>query len=235
MAELPENAAVGPAAVFPEEPFPCHHCGQMLAPGCRVCPSCKQAIDPGKIARPQVAAPVAEQVIPAPVQQYARFSWSIFFATLGIWLFVALTTERLLGPERGQILLGGLVILSSVWVLHDARAKNIPKPLRWSIGSFLLWIFIFPWYLARRKTPQASCPFIEGESGRVVRTLLFILLVFFLISALMMLLKGPPKVSPGGNNPDTHGTGMPGGKIAGFTHSAGPQSAASAPSEASQT
>jgi hypothetical protein len=235
MAELPDDAAVSPAAVFPDEPFPCHHCGQMLAPGCRVCPSCKKAIDPGKIVRPEVPAPAAEPVTPAPVLQYARFSWSFFFATFAIWLFVALITERLLGPERGQVLLGGLVILSSVWVLHDARAKNIPKPLRWSIGSFLLWIFIFPWYLARRRTPQASCPFIEGESGRVVRTLLFILLVFFLISALMMLLKGPSKVSPGGNKPDTHGITMPGGKIAAFTHSAEPQSAASAPSEASQT
>ncbi len=223
-----------PMAAFPDEPFACPHCGQMLAPSCRVCPSCREAIDPNDIVRPDVVIPIASQVIPLPAKEYARFSWSIFFATLGIWLLVALIAERFLGYEKGQLALGGLVILSSVWVLHDAREKNIPKPLRWSLGSFLLWIIIFPWYLARRRTPKADCPFIEGEGGRVARTLLFILLVFFLLSALMLLLKGPKNSSSGGKKPATNGNQVQGGKIATLTNSIGTHPPAKMPSEVSK-
>lgn len=235
MVELPKEGGSMPAAAFPDEPFACPHCGQMLAPSCRICPSCRKTIDPKDIARPDIVIPIATQIIPLPGKEHARFSWSIFFATLGIWFIAALIAERLLGYEKGQFVLGGLVILSSVWVLHDAREKNIPKPLRWSLGSFLLWIIIFPWYLARRKTPKAPCPFIEGEGGRVARTLLFILLVFFLLSALMLLIKGPSHSSSGGKKPGTKGTHVPGGKIATLTNSNAIQSPARAPSEASQT
>jgi len=223
-----------PAAAFPDEPFACPSCGQLLAASCRICPSCKEAVDPKDIARPDVVIPIATQVIPLPVKEYARFSWGIFFVTLGIWLVVALIAQRTLGYEKGQLVLGGLVILSSLWVLRDAREKNIPKPIRWSLGSLLLWILIFPWYLARRRTPNAPCPFIEGKGGRVARTLLLILFVFFLLSALMLLLRGP-HASPGGKNPAPKGTEMPAGKIAALTHSIAVQQSARAPSEASQT
>ena len=235
MTDLPEETGSRPAAAFPDEPFACPNCGQMLASECRICPSCKQAIDPNDIERPHVVIPIAEQVIALPVQEYARFSWGIFLATLGIWLTVAMITERFLGYQKGQWVLGGLVLLSSLWVLRDARAKNIPKPFRWSLGAMLLWILIFPWYLARRRTPSAECPTIEGEGGRVARTLLFVLLFFILLSALMMLLKGPSKTSPGGNKPATKGTQMPGGKIAALINATAVQASARAPSEASQT
>lgn len=235
MGDLPEGASLQPAATFPDEPFACPNCGQMLAAACRVCPSCKQAVDPGEIVRPDVPIVIAEQVIPLPVTQYARFSWSIFFATLGVWLVVGLTAEGLLGPERSNFVLGGLVALSSVWVYRDAREKNIPKPFRWSLGSILLWIIVFPWYLARRRTPKAACPFIEGEGGRVARTLLFILLIFFVISILIALFKGPSKPSSGGKKPETHGTTAPAGKIAALTNPVVAQSPESAPSDALQT
>lgn len=232
MADSPGETSIPPAAAFPDEPFPCPHCGQMLAPSCRVCPSCRMAIDPKDIVSPDVVVPVVTEAAPLPAREYARFSWSIFFATLGIWLVVALIAEKFLGYQGGQLALGGLVILSSVWVLHDAREKNIPKRLRWSLGSFLLWIIIFPWYLSRRRTPSAECPFIEGEGGRVARTLLFILLVFFLLSALMLLLRGPANPSSRGKKPATQGTQVPGGKIAAVTN--GVHALARAPSEASQ-
>lgn len=216
MAELPEESGSRPAAAFPDEPFACPHCGQMLAPSCRVCPSCREAIDPKDIPRPEVVIPIASQVVALPTKEYARFSWSIFFATLGTWLIVALIAEKFLGYEKGQLALGALVALSSVWVFHDARTKNIPTPWRWSLGSFLLWILMFPWYLARRRTPKAPCPFIEGEGGRVARTLLFILFVIIVLYALMMLIKGPVHPS-GGKKPAPKGTQVPGGKIAALT------------------
>lgn len=224
-----------PAATFPDEPFACPNCGQMLAPSVRVCPSCKQAVDPGEVARPAVNMVLAEQVVRLPTKEHARFSWSIFFATLGAWLAVAAIAESLLGPVTSQVVLFSLVALSSVWVYRDAREKNIPTPIRWSLGSLLLWMIIFPWYLSRRRTPKAPCPFIEGEGGRVARTLLVILLVFFLLSALMMLLKRPKKSPPSGKTPGTHETVAPGGKIATLTNSTPVHDPASAPSEASQT
>lgn len=235
VADLPERTSLPPAATFPDEPFACPNCGQLLAPSVRVCPSCKQTVDPNEIARPAVDLVLAEQIIRLPAKEYARFSWGIFFAALGTWLIVAAIAESLLGPVTSQVVLFSLVALSSVWVYRDAREKNIPTPIRWSLGSLLLWMIIFPWYLSRRRTPKAPCPFIEGEGGRVARTLLVILLVFFLLSALMLLLKGPKKSPPGGKTPDTHGTAAPGGKIASLTNSTHVQASASAPSEASQT
>lgn len=216
MSDLPEETPAQSAATLPDEPFACPHCGQMLAPSVRVCPSCKNDIDPDDIPRHEVVIPIATQVVPLPVKEHARFSWGIFFTTLGVWMVVGVITETALGSEIGQFVLGGLVILSSFWVYRDAREKNIPKPFRWGLGSFLLWIIVFPWYLSRRKAPKADCPFIEGEGGRVARTLLFVLLIFILLSALMMLLKSPSKNSPG-NQPASNGTSVPGGKIAAVT------------------
>ena len=234
MADLHEGTSLRPAATFPDEPFACPNCGQMLAPSVRVCPSCKQTVDPSEIVRPDVPVVLAEQVVPLPAKEYARFSWSIFFATLGIWLVVAAVAESLLRTVTSQVVLFSLVALSSIWVYRDAREKNIPTPIRWSLGSLLLWMIVFPWYLARRRSPKAPCPFIEGEGGRVARTLLVILLVFFLLSALILLLKGPKKSSPGGKTPGTNGTTAPAGKIAALGDSAAAQ-VARAPSEASQT
>ncbi|MEJ2009078.1 MAG: zinc ribbon domain-containing protein [Acidobacteriota bacterium] len=158
VVESPNESSSRPVPAFPDEPFACPNCGQMLAPSCRTCPSCREAIDPNEIARPEIVIPIAEQVIslPSAPKEYARCSWGIFFATLATWLVVAFTAEALLGYERSQFARGGLVILSSLWVFHDARERNIPKPLRWSIGSILLWIVFCPWYLARRRTPKAA-------------------------------------------------------------------------------
>jgi hypothetical protein len=193
MVESPNPGRTLPAMSLPDEPFACPHCGQMLAPSVRLCVSCKQPIDPSEIKRPAVSIPIAEQVIPLPQKEQARFSWSIFFGVLAGWFVVAVICQRFLGYEKSQFVLGAVVIISSGWVLYDAHKKSIPKALRWGVGSLLLWILIFPWYLARRRTPKASCPFIEGETGRVARTLLFILFVFFLLSAVMLLIKGPAK------------------------------------------
>ncbi len=191
MVESPNLSGTPPDVGFPDEPFACPHCGQLLAPSVRICASCKQPIDPSQIARPVISIPIAEQIIALPQKEQARFSWSIFFGVLCTWFLVAVAFQRLLGYEKSQFVLGGVVIISSAWILHDAHKKGIPKGLRWSLGSLFLWILIFPWYLARRRTPKASCPFIEGESGRTARTLLIILFVIFLLGAVMMVIKGP--------------------------------------------
>lgn len=233
MVEAPNETNSQPANSFPDEPFACPHCGQMLAPSCRTCPSCRQTIDLNEIVRPDVVIPIAEQIIPLPTKEHARFSWGIFFATLGTWFIVALVAEALLGYEKSQFALGGLVVLSSAWVYQDARKNNIPKALRWSLGSLLLWIVFFPWYLARRRTPKAACPFIEGES-RHIRTLIIVLLFFFLLMSLMLLLKGPTHSSPSGEKPATQGIDTPTGKIAALTTTNAVHREAGPPSSLSQ-
>jgi hypothetical protein len=176
-----------------DEPFACPACGQMLAPSCRVCVACKTPVDFARVKRPQPEMPVAraEPVVAAAVGP-ARFSWGIFFGVLSLWLFAAVLTTSLLGPNGSQVVLGSVVLMSSLWVFYDAQKKGVSKPLRWGLGSLLLWLLFFPWYLARRRAPEAPCPPIEAEIGPVTRVLLIILVVFFLLGIVSIIFKGLP-------------------------------------------
>jgi hypothetical protein len=164
----------------------------MLAASCRVCVACKQPIDAAQIVPhdfptappqlPEVSAPLA------PV----RFPWRVFFAILGLWMIGATVVQWYLGPLKSQLVLGGVQILSSVWVFYDASGRRLPKPLRWGLGSLLLWPLVFPWYLARRKNPEAPCPFVEEPTGPLARALLLVLLAVLVF----LILKGPPPKLP---------------------------------------
>ncbi|MGD0923026.1 MAG: hypothetical protein ABSA70_14880 [Terriglobia bacterium] len=83
-------------------------------------------------------------------------------------------------------------LLSAVWVFQDAHRRRVPKPLRWGLGSLFLWLLFFPWYLARRRVPEAPCPHVEAEIGPVTRVLLFALMVFLLLSMVLVMFTGPP-------------------------------------------
>ena len=97
-------------------------------------------------------------------------------------------------------MLGGVVILTSVWVYYDATAKLVPKPLRWGLGSLLLWIVMFPWYLARRRDPVAPCRFVEAEASSMTRLLLVMLLLLALLGIVIMVLKQlSVAIPPGGH------------------------------------
>jgi hypothetical protein len=192
----PETETVdNPASVagFPNEPFQCPACGQLLAPSCRVCVACKHAIDPAEIARPrEVALPVARAASTEPKAEPVRFPWHIFFSVLGISFLLALISEGLWGEQRAELAMGGAQTLAGVWVFFDALRQRVPRALRWGVGSMLLPVVIFPWYLARRKRPQSPVPFVEAEVGPVTRFLLFALLIFFLASLIFYIVKGPP-------------------------------------------
>jgi len=180
---------------FPEEPFACPACGQMLAASCHVCVACKQPIDPAQIrkARPSPTALSVSESEPLPQPQApARFSWPIFFGVLLVSLFLAIVVQAIWGPVKGPLVMGGAQILTSAWVFYDAHLKRVPKPLRWGVGALLLWIVVFPWYLARRRTPQAPCPFVEAEVGPLSRFLLLALMLFFLLGIVLAIFKGPP-------------------------------------------
>ena len=204
----PEAETVdSPASVaeFPSEPFQCPACGQLLAPACRVCVACKHPIDPAEVARPQeVALPTAHAPGTKPRPEPVRYPWRIFFAVLGISLFLALTFEGLWGEQKAQLAMGGAQTLAGVWVFFDALRQRVPRPLRWGVGSMLLPVVVFPWYLARRRTPQSPVPFVEAEVGPVTRFLLFALLVFFLASLIFYIVKGPPQAIAPTPQPQEH-------------------------------
>jgi len=189
MPDRPELPPAPPEPAAGEEPFPCPACGQMLAPSCRVCVACKHPIEPAEIRRDQpplapVASPPATPTVP-PV----KFPWRVFFLVLAAWMVIGEGVLAILGFARGQLALGGVQILTSVWVFYDAQHKGLPRALRWGLGSILLWPIVFPWYLARRKRVEAPCPFVEGPTSPWTRAalLLLLLVLFFLLA------KGPPQ------------------------------------------
>jgi hypothetical protein len=181
-----------PDSTFPDEPFPCPACGQMLAASCRVCVACKQPVDPARIGRPQAEfeAPAPEVALPAlkPV----RFPWLLFLSLLLLRMGLAVVAVGHWGLMKTEMSFAVGEFVSAVWVFQDARRRRVPKPLRWGLGSLFLWLLFFPWYLARRRAPAAPCPFVEGELGRVTRALLFALVVFLLLSVVLVVFKGPP-------------------------------------------
>lgn len=192
-AEAPD--ATVQASEFPTEPFPCPACGQLLAPTCRVCVACRHAIDPAEIAKPQeqqiVAVAVPQPVAaskPAPV----RYPWVLFFAVLGVSFLLAQTFLEFWDLQKTQLAMGGIQALAGIWVFFDALRQRLPRPLRWGLGTMILPVIIFPWYLARRRAPQSQVPFVEAEVGPVTRFLSFALVVFFLLSVILYFVQGPP-------------------------------------------
>lgn len=188
----------------PTEAFPCPYCGQMLGPGCRVCVSCRKPIDPFEI---RVLAPAVE---PAPGEQTpppperVRFPWNLFLILLIARFIAAVAVSQALGPAQAAgaanqeqalirtiLIMGSIEFICGVWVFYDARQRGIAKPLRWGLASAVFWIVFFPWYLSRRKNPRAVCPFVEAEAGPVARALFFALVVFFLLSIIVGIFKGP--------------------------------------------
>jgi len=186
----PESAASEnprPDTRLSGEPFPCPACGQLLAPSCRVCVACHHSIDPAEIHKPAVA--VAAETPARREPEPVRFSWRSFLKVFVIWVVGATLVQRFMPPPRAQLVLGGVQILCSLWVLFDALEKHLPRPLRWAMGTLLLWPIIFPWYLTRRNYPKRPCPFIEARVKPTTLAALFILLA---VLVYVMLKYAPP-------------------------------------------
>ncbi len=205
----PAADRASPAPADPlDEPFACPHCGQMLAPTCRVCVVCREPIDPAQIRRaPAPVSPEAPARAPAggpaqplpgsaakpplPTVPPVRYPWRMLLLVLGLTWLGAAAALMLLGLEQARFLVTGVQILSSLWVFFDARQKRLPKPFHWGLGTLFLWIVFFPWYLVRRKRPEAPCPFVEREPSPLARVILLVLALFFLIALVAALLHGP--------------------------------------------
>jgi hypothetical protein len=183
------------AASFPAEAFPCPHCGQMLGPSVRVCAACRERIDPVQIRLPAVsaAAPAAHAAAQKAAERPRNtpFPWVAVGLLLLSTMFVVAAAEKRFGipatVHGSRIAFGFLQLATSLWVIFDAYRKRIPQPLIWGVGTMLLWIVVFPWYLARRRKPSTVCPLIESGA----RSLLWIVLLSILISIVGMMFLGP--------------------------------------------
>jgi hypothetical protein len=189
-----------------DEPFPCPHCGQMLAPTCRVCVACRQAINPADIRRTppvewpsipggDIKSPRQAEAPSPPTLPPVRYPWRMLLLVLALTWIGAVAALGWLGLDRGRILVSNasavVQMLSSLWVYFDARQKRLPKPLHWGLGTLFLWIIVFPWYLVRRRTPEAPCPFVEREASPLARVLLAALALFFMVVLVVAVLHGP--------------------------------------------
>jgi hypothetical protein len=202
----PQGDAAFSNSDFPSEAFECPMCGQLLAPSCRVCVSCKQAIDPAMIHRPQAEPFPVLQAVLEPEPPPVRFSWPMFFAVLVASWSATILALHFLGILGGQLAISGLQLVTAVWVFADARRKLIAKPLRWALGTLILWIVIFPWYLVRRQKLRSPCPFVERETSPFTRVMILVVFIFFLLAVLVNVLGGPANPSnqkPGGSSATT--------------------------------
>jgi hypothetical protein len=174
----------GPEEHFPSEPFPCPACGQLLAPTCRVCVACHHA----EIGREAPAAVVA--ALPPRIEAPVRFPWALFLSFFVAVMAGGILAESVIGPAKTQILVGTLQLILAIWVSFDAYSKRVPHPLRWGLGTMLpTWLIILPWYLARRRRPEAPCPFVEARVKPTTVAALFILLAVLIY---VMIKYAPP-------------------------------------------
>jgi 4-amino-4-deoxy-L-arabinose transferase-like glycosyltransferase len=101
--------------------------------------------------------------------------------------------QKSLGIVKAELVLVGVEFGSAAWVLYDANQRRIPRVFRWAGGTLLLWVLVFPWYLARRQKPQATCPFVESQAGPLVRILLIALAASLIMAIILTALQGPVK------------------------------------------
>lgn len=161
----------------------------MLAASCRVCVACRQPIDLAKISSPRAASSVEPVAVPS--RDRVPFPWAIFFVVFLITQVLFSVAFHYWGLMKTEVLIGLIEVVTSGWVFYDAPRRHVPKPLRWGLGSLFLWAIFFPWYLARRRLPQATCPWVE--EGPMVRLVVLVLLVAFLFAAIVAALQKLPK------------------------------------------
>ncbi len=194
-ALIPNRNTSSPTPALPTEPFPCPNCGQMLAATCKVCVICHEPVDFSKVRRtatPWTPAPRPQEE--ASIKEVkSQFSWPIFFVVVAVYLAIAVTARAYLNPIHYEALLSALLVISSVWVFYDAHSKRLPHPVRWGVSALLLWIVVFPWYLSRRRNPQSPCPLMEAEGSVFIRALIWVLLIFFVLSLIAaVVVRKPP-------------------------------------------
>lgn len=181
------------------EPFECPNCGQMLGPGSTVCPACRQAVDFTKVkataSKPVSALPVDAQA-EKPQAPFAagknQFSLPIFVASVLVYLTVVGMAANFLTITHFRYFLAGLLVGCTAWVIYDARARSVPHPLRWGLGTLFIWVVVFPWYLSRRRTPEVPCPVMDAQTRFFARTVLFVFVLCGILYCLLAVVLHKP-------------------------------------------
>lgn len=101
-----------------------------------------------------------------------------------------------------DLLIWGIVIVSSIWVLVDARAIGVQKgqirgianmgPVGWFFVCLLLWIVGFPMYLAKRSEYKR----VNGKGGNnSLTTIVGVAAIAAVVLSIVLTFTGDIKVS----------------------------------------
>ena len=128
----------------------CRFCDSDISAAAIVCPVCRRDLVPGQSTqqqRPQLPFP--------PVAGETPTSGVLYFLVALVIVFVSLA----LGPFGPAL----LVIVTAVWVAFDASThklaqyeQSLGSPTTACLGALVLWIVVFPWYLAVRSRIRAG-------------------------------------------------------------------------------
>lgn len=133
----------------------CPKCSYAMDAFDRECPRChgKGISAPSSASRPPIPSPtpVASSAPVRPVQSVGCLP---IFGAFGLCLVALVGGVLLLGPLASYLIVFG----TSCWVLIDAQNTERGRvqgfldmsPWGWFFGCLLLWIIIFPCYLATR-------------------------------------------------------------------------------------
>ncbi|WP_057617632.1 hypothetical protein [Yersinia frederiksenii] len=55
------------------------------------------------------------------------------------------------GSDRMELIPSVILLVSALWVMKDAHNNQLNHPVRWGIGTAILWIIVLPIYLIKRK------------------------------------------------------------------------------------
>src|SRR5579871_2713949 len=83
-----EPAANSSASAFPNDPFPCPYCDQMLGPSCRVCVACKREINPADIDLTPAASIATPLITVRAQQEVVRYPWRVLVVVLCIGMVI---------------------------------------------------------------------------------------------------------------------------------------------------
>ena len=113
-----------------------------------------------------------------------KYPWHYLGVTIAALIMMHLFLPR--------IVINLMVIGSTFWVYFDGRRRKIPNAGAWMVGTLVLWIAIFPWYMYRRRYPQRPCPTIEQFSWKIILTIVIPIAIAATVTAFIIRLAVRP-------------------------------------------
>ncbi|MGH9406730.1 MAG: hypothetical protein ACRD3D_12955 [Terriglobia bacterium] len=116
---------------------------------------------------------------------------AFFCISVPCYLAISYGAERLLLAHHLRPLEAGLWIQSAIqvacalWIFFDASVRRVPHRLRWALGSFLIWIIVFPWYLSRRRMPEVHCLIMEAPGRAFAWTVVWLILLYAVLGMIL--------------------------------------------------